>query len=81
MREFRIRGIIFGSLKPKTITIHVGYDYGMNDGGGLKEVTINIVPENCRIPNTYVWVTLDDGLIIKVEKMSIKETQENLKMQ
>ncbi|WP_299431381.1 hypothetical protein [uncultured Aquimarina sp.] len=81
MGKFKIRGIVFGSLKPKTITIHVGYDYGMADSGGLKEVHVNIVPEDCRIPNSYVWVTLDDGLVIKVEKMSVQETKENLKIQ
>ncbi|WP_298515970.1 hypothetical protein [uncultured Kordia sp.] len=54
--NFKIRGVVFGSLYPKKIHIHVGYGIGMMDGGGLLMVATEKVPLNCRMPNTLVWV-------------------------
>lgn len=76
---YTLRGIIFGSLYPNTIHIHVGYGIGMIDGGGLAMVDIDKIPLDCRMPNTLVWVISQEyGYnVIKVEKMTPKEMLEN----
>ncbi len=73
----RIRGKVFGSLNPGTIDIHIGYNYGMNDGGGLRTLEIKKVPKDCRMPNTYVWITMKNGEIINIEKMKDFEVEKN----
>ncbi len=73
----RTRGKIFTSLKPGTIEIHVAYGFGHNNGGGLQRVKRNIVPINCRFPNSYVWLTIELGEIVKVEKMTEQEAMVN----
>lgn len=75
--KIKTRAIIFASLKPGFIDIHVAYGYGMNDGGGLSRVARAKVPEDCRMPNTYVWVMLQGGTVIDIFKMTEEEKAEN----
>ncbi|OJJ18849.1 hypothetical protein BKI52_25085 [marine bacterium AO1-C] len=65
----KIPSIVFGSLEPGTIDIHVA-PFGLNDGGSLIRVDTNKVPKDCRIPNTKVWVTMVDYNIVTVEKIT-----------
>ena len=75
----KIRGIVFGSLYPNTIHIHVGYGIGMMDGGGLLMVKREKVPPDCRMPNSYVWVFLGKNYYadVKIEKMTDSEIEKN----
>ncbi|MEM6686890.1 MAG: hypothetical protein AAF617_13985 [Bacteroidota bacterium] len=77
--NFQIRGVIFGSLYPKKIHIHVGYGIGMIDGGSLLMVDRDIVPPNCRMPNTLVWVMGKGNPYenITIKKMNYAEALEN----
>ncbi len=75
----KIRGVIFGSLYPNKIHIHVGFGTGMIDGGYLLMIDTKIIPKDCRMPNTLVWVfSKEFGYnVVKIEKMSYSEAQEN----
>lgn len=73
----KTRGRVFGSLKPCELSILIAYGYGMNEGGGLRIFNITEVPKDCRIPNTYVWLTMERGEVLKIEKMTDKEAEEN----
>jgi len=76
---FTIRGVVFSSLSPGTIHIHVGYGIGMMDGGGLCQIDIDKIPLDCRMPNTLVWVISKNyGYnVIEVKKMTSTEMREN----
>ncbi|MBW1295056.1 hypothetical protein [Aquimarina litoralis] len=78
-KVFKVRGAVFGSLYPNKIHINVGYGIGMMDGGKLLMIDTFKVPENCRMPNTLVWIISEDyGYnVIKIEKMSDLEAKEN----
>lgn len=69
----KLEGKIFGSLKSNKISIHVGFTRGMTDGGRLWEVDRDLVPVNCRMPNTLVWVTINNCEIILIEEMNNSE--------
>ena len=73
----KVRAITFASLKAGTIDFHVGYGFGHNNGGGLVRVNYDIVPADCRMPNTYVWAWLDNYGITQIEKMLLEEMIEN----
>mgnify|MGYP000721977390 CR=1 FL=1 len=77
--DFKIRGAVFGSLYSKKNHIHVGYGIGMIDGGGLLMVDIEIVPPDCRMPNTLVWVMGKGHPYenITIKKMTHSEALEN----
>lgn len=77
MNQIKTRAIIFGSLEPGYIDIHIAYGYGMNDGGVLRKVPREKVPEDCRMPNTYIWVVLERGSIVDLFKMTAAEVIEN----
>jgi len=72
----KTRAKVFGSLMPGTIEIHIAYGYGINDGGGLRRFEIHEVPVDCRLPNTYVWATMEGTEVLKIEKMTSKEIEE-----
>lgn len=75
--RIKVRAIVFESLQPDTIEIQVGYGYGKADGGTLWKVERDLVPVDCRVPNTYVWVTIESNEVLLVEKMSPKEVEQN----
>ena len=75
--EFKIRALVFGSLQAGSLEIQLGYNYGMNDGGGLRRVKRELIPENCRFPNTHIWVSLKKGESTLIEKMSPEEIEMN----
>jgi|GEM_PF-4942640 len=77
-KSLRIRGKVFGSLSPGTIDIHVGYGIGHLDGGHLSNFTIHEIPTSCRMPNTYVWLTFEKQNLVKIERMTLLEVEENL---
>lgn len=54
---------VFGSVSPNTIKILIGYGIGMIDGGFLRTFQIDKIPKDCRVPNTYLWITFDNKLL------------------
>ena len=74
----KIRAKVFGSLYPKTINIHVGYGYGLLDGGFFATFKTIDIPKDCRMPNTYLWITLEDQKLVKVERMTSLEIKDNI---
>ena len=73
----RIRAVVFASLLDETIDIHIGYGYGLNDGGGLMRVQKVDIPKDCRMPNTYLWVWTKRGDIVRIEKMGAEDIEVN----
>ncbi len=67
MNAVKLYARILGCLQPGTIDILVGYDSGMADGYIYRR-EVNKIPLTCRMPNTFVWVTLLNKEIIAVEK-------------
>lgn len=47
------------------------------DGGFLAIIETEKIPKNCRIPNTYLWLTLENQQLIQIEKMTPSEVEEN----
>jgi hypothetical protein len=72
-----IRAKVFGSLKPGTIDIFVGYGIGMVDNRNLRTFKINEIPKAYRMPNTYLWITLGNGKLLNIRKMSPLEIEQN----
>jgi len=74
----KIRSIIFGSLQEGFIDVHIGYGYGgINSGGGLSKVKRELIPKDCRMPNTYVWAFMEKGEVMEIRKMSQEEIKIN----
>lgn len=74
----QIRGKVVGSLKAGEISIQVAYGHGMVDGGHISPFPIALVPEECRMPNTYVWMHLQNGALLSIQKMTPKEIESNI---
>jgi hypothetical protein len=75
--ERKWRAVVLGSLFSGTISIHVAYGYGLANGGGLWRFSQHEVPINCRFPNTYLWITVSNHKVVKIESMTEKEIEEN----
>lgn len=60
----RVPAIVFASLAPGSIRIHLLPGNGLADGGVLRDVDTSIVPPQLRLPNTLLWARLDQGLDI-----------------
>lgn len=73
----KMRGRIVGSLRPKEISIHVAYGHGMADGGYIIPYPITLIPEDCRMPNTYVWMSFQDDQLLSIQKMTPEEVEFN----
>ena len=74
----KIRAKAFGSLSPGTINIHVGYGYSLLNSGFYATFETENIPKECRMPNTYLWITLENHKLIKVKKMTSSEIEENI---
>ena len=57
-----IPAIVFASLTPGEIRILLHPGSGMAQGGAPRDIPIQIVPLNLRMPNTPLWVKLDEGM-------------------
>ena len=72
-----MRGKIVGCLKAGEISIHVAYGHGMVDGGHSSPYSIALIPEDGRMPNTYVWMSFQNGALLSIQKMTPKEIASN----
>ncbi len=60
----RIQGIIFAALLPDYIIIDIGAFNPLVPGRGLGLVDRSKVAPDARLPNTLVWVHLDENMEI-----------------
>lgn len=58
----RVPAIVFGSLYPGEIRIVLRPGSGLAQGGAPRDIAVDNVPPELRIPNTPLWVRLDDKL-------------------
>ena len=60
----RVPAVVFGCLLPRELKIVVFPGVGLADGGILRDVSMELVPFELRMPNTPLWLQLDDDLRI-----------------
>jgi hypothetical protein len=58
----RIPAVVFACLVPGEIRIILHPGVGLADGGAPRDVPVSIIPPELRMPNTALWVQLDDGM-------------------
>ena len=58
----RVPAIVFASLLPGTVRIHLFPGTGIVQGGGPRDVDIRMIPRELRMPNTPLWARLDEKL-------------------
>lgn len=75
--KVKIRAQVVASLLPGFIDVLAGYGYGHLDGGVMHKVSRDLFPEDCRMPNKLIWVTIENSGVIDVERMSAEEEQLN----
>ena len=65
----KIPAKVFGSLLAGEVRILLHPDSGIADGGAPMNVPVSLIPADLRMPNTLVWVKLDDRMnVVKVWK-------------
>jgi hypothetical protein len=60
-RTHRVHASVFASLLPGEIRIVVLPGDGFANGGALWDVPTTMVPCDCRMPNTLLWFTYQEG--------------------
>jgi len=55
----KIRAKVVGSLRTGYLTVTVGYDIGMMDGGYNTEIPADIVPPELRMPNSCLMLVMN----------------------
>jgi hypothetical protein len=64
----RVHAEVLGCLRPGELRIVVLPGYGLADGGAHWDVPLAIVPFECRMPNTLLWITFEEGgRIVSIE--------------
>jgi hypothetical protein len=58
----RVPAVVFACLIPRELRITLHPGAGLADGGAPHDVPIEIVPPELRLPNTPLWVQLDDAM-------------------
>jgi hypothetical protein len=60
----RVPAIVFACLIPGELRIILHPDFGLAHGGAPRDVPMNHIPFELRMPNAPLWVQLDDDLNI-----------------
>jgi hypothetical protein len=58
----QIEAVVFASLVRGEIRLVLHSGSGLAQGGAAYDVAIETVPAELRVPNTKVWVQLDDNM-------------------
>jgi hypothetical protein len=61
----RVPAVVFASLLPGEIRIVFFPGVGLADGGAPRDVPTSTIPPDLRMPNTPLWVQLDEGMNIR----------------
>jgi hypothetical protein len=69
VRITRVPAEVFACLIPGELRLTLLPGSGMANGGAPYDVRTGLIPFECRVPNTPLWVTidLDRGEVLKVE--------------
>lgn len=65
----KIEARVVASLIPGTLDILVGHTSGHLNGGIMHRVSVDLFPVHCRMLNTLLWVTLENGEVCEVERV------------
>ena len=70
--EIRIRAKVLGCLHDGYLEVIVGYGYGALDGGLPREIPMDVVPTDLRMPNSVSYVIVDRvrSQITRIERMA-----------
>lgn len=76
--EIRIRARVLGCLREGYLEVIVGSGYGSLDAGVPREIPIDLVPHDLRMPNSMFFIIEDrDRLqITRIERMAIEDLNE-----
>ncbi|BBB59787.1 hypothetical protein UNDKW_1514 [Undibacterium sp. KW1] len=70
----RVPAEVFACLLPGEIQLLLCPGVGLANGGARYHVPFEIVPPELRMPNTLLWVKLDDNMnVVKVWKRELEE--------
>jgi hypothetical protein len=61
----RIPGEVFACLRTGELRITLSSGSGMAEGGAPRDVPIELVPTELRLPNTKLWVQLNDAFEVE----------------
>ncbi len=79
--EIRIRARVLGCLRDGYLEVIVGYGYGQLGGGVPREIPMDVVPQDLRMPNSRFYIIEDrDRLqISRIERMMPGDENEETK--
>lgn len=60
----RVPAVVFACLLPGELRIMMLPGVGLADGGAPRDVPIDLIPLELRMPNTPLWLKLDEQLNI-----------------
>jgi hypothetical protein len=58
----RVPAVVFACLLPGELRIILFPGLGIANGGAPRDVPTDVIPPDLRMPNTPLWVQLDDDL-------------------
>lgn len=65
--KVQLIGKVIASLEPNTLDILIGTEQGLLDGGHIRRINYQMIPSHLRMPNTKLWIYIDNSEIIKIE--------------
>jgi hypothetical protein len=70
--EIRIRAKVLGCLHDGYLQVIVGYGCGLLDGGVPREIPMDVVPIDLRMPNSAFYIIQDRSRpeITRIERMA-----------
>tara|TARA_R110002111_G_scaffold262872_1_gene342314 strand:+ start:30124 stop:30366 length:243 start_codon:yes stop_codon:yes gene_type:complete len=72
---FKVSAKVLASLRPRYLTVFIGYGLDLADGGIPHEVPIDNIPFDLRLPNSEFTAIIDrtNGQIIGIEHYITEE--------
>ncbi|KOY85679.1 hypothetical protein AD998_05505 [bacterium 336/3] len=70
--KIQLIGKVIASLEPNTLDILIGAEQGLLDGGHIRRVNNQMLPSHLRIPNTKLWIYIENSEIVKTEAFEQK---------
>ena len=64
----RTPAVVFGCLQTGEFRLILWPSVGLADGGIPVNVAAELVPPDCRMPNTLLWALTQGGLILSIER-------------
>lgn len=69
--QLRVPAVVFACLLNGELRITLFPGVGLADGGVPRDVPVELIPLELRLPNTKLWVQLDESL--RVESVSSRD--------